>query len=585
MRYKKLFCVFLAAAFLLTAASGAVAQQKKVRLDGPDIFSKQLEGTGTVKESNLKEKYIIETDKEIKIMGLSFDKLYPINQEDVIKEDGLEVEYQVKFSLFMSPRLFLICIFLQALPVHLISMKPVEDPEESIIEGYVKDEEENPISEAKIIVKSMVESELNKVAEAVTDDLGYYKMKVSSGLYMVSACKEGYKEESKEVAVEPEEIKEINFTLSELENVVLTLDTVPGELPLDLFSLDPEPLEIMPTTDGKLHAVYEQGTEVEITVQEEHEDHVFDHWSNDAEGDENPLEVLMQEDKEIIANYEIEEENQPPEACFEYNPEQPIVGENLVLNASCSEDSDGEIVKYSWVIRHGEQEIDTFEGKIIEIIPPVAGLYNVELSVLDDDEASDSISKDIQVAEEVNDKNGTIKGVVTDEEEKPIADAHVKARKLLSMNPDKIFETNTDEEGYYELELKPGLYLVSVRKLGYKTAVKTVHIRAEETKIVNFTMKQDEENLPPEANFTVEPEEPVVGEPVIFDGRVSSDPDGIIVMYRWTIEKDEYSHTELGPVITAIPPEPGIYLVTLEVVDNNGAEDSMTKEVEVIVKE
>lgn len=584
MRYKKIFCVFLAAVFLLTAASGAVAQQRSDSDSRGELLQRRVySGNGNVVESKIDGKLMIETDEEIKIMGLSFDKIYPINQEK-LKGEG-RVYFEAEFPRLMSVRIFFICIYLQALPVKLTKIE-YDVQEDSIIEGYVTDDEENPIPEAKIVVKKMVDSELNKVKETTTDEDGFYNLKIKSDTYVISASKQGYKEETKEVELKPEEKVEVNFVLTSVETVMLTLDTNPADLILELFSLHPDPIERIPTTDGKIHAIYYHETNVEVTAQEEYENYIFDHWSNAAEGDENPLDVLMNEDKEIIANYELEEENVPPVACFEHHPEEPMVNEELVLNASCSEDTDGEIESYSWEITLPDGcTMRLLEGEQVSIIPVTPGLHNVILTVVDNEGASDSISKDIEVQNTQEDINGTIKGLVTDNETgEPLSDVDIRVKKLLDFEDEEIYETKTNEEGWYDLELKPGFYLVSARKEGYKTSAEPVFVRPEETKEINFSLKKQSENQPPVANFSYNPENPIEGEPITLDARHSYDPDGRIVLYKWTVEKDgdqkSYA-TRLPFLLISEIPEAGVYTITLTVVDNNAAEDSITKDIEV----
>ncbi len=50
----------------------------------------------------------------------------------------------------------------------------------------------------------------------------------------------------------------------ERDTVVLSIDSVPWGLAPDVCTLDPEPLTIVPTDDGNLHAVYPRGTQVTV---------------------------------------------------------------------------------------------------------------------------------------------------------------------------------------------------------------------------------------------------------------------------------------------------------------------------------
>jgi parallel beta-helix repeat protein len=94
-------------------------------------------------------------------------------------------------------------------------------------------------------------------------------------------------------------------------------------------------------------------------------------------------------------------------------------------------------------------------------------------------------------------------------------------------------------------------------------------------------------NQPPIASFAYSPYEqtsawernPAAGESITFDASSSSDPDGMIVDYIWDLE-DIGSRTGIQTEIDY--PEAGEYAVTLTVVDNDGATDSVTKTVKVV---
>lgn len=73
-------------------------------------------------------------------------------------------------------------------------------------------------------------------------------------------------------------------------------------------------------------------------------------------------------------------------------------------------------------------------------------------------------------------------------------------------------------------------------------------------------------NRSPHASLTMDRD----GRTVTMDGRSSSDPDGSVVSYIW--EFDDGTILE-GPVVSHRYTEPGSYMVTLTVVDDEGAVD------------
>jgi PKD repeat protein len=82
-------------------------------------------------------------------------------------------------------------------------------------------------------------------------------------------------------------------------------------------------------------------------------------------------------------------------------------------------------------------------------------------------------------------------------------------------------------------------------------------------------------NQPPTARFSVTPAKANVGQPVTFDGRASSDNDGIIVRYHWDFG-DGTNSSFSASVLSHAYSSPGNYTVTLTVTDDDGATDVET---------
>lgn len=89
--------------------------------------------------------------------------------------------------------------------------------------------------------------------------------------------------------------------------------------------------------------------------------------------------------------------NQPPTASFTYHPENPIVNQTITFNASNSTDSDGNVTNYEWNFGDG----NTGTGKITTHSYSLAGDYMVNLTVRDDDNATSTTSKVVNVYPEV----------------------------------------------------------------------------------------------------------------------------------------------------------------------------------------
>ena len=71
----------------------------------------------------------------------------------------------------------------------------------------------------------------------------------------------------------------------------------------------------------------------------------------------------------------------------------------------------------------------------------------------------------------------------------------------------------------------------------------------------------------PVASFTVEPQNPAVGDVVAFDARLSYDPDGEIVTYSWNFGDEG---TAEGMTVNHSYNTAGDYIVTLTVTDDYG---------------
>lgn len=83
----------------------------------------------------------------------------------------------------------------------------------------------------------------------------------------------------------------------------------------------------------------------------------------------------------------------------------------------------------------------------------------------------------------------------------------------------------------------------------------------------------------PVPDFSISPDGPRVGDPVTFNAGASTDADGSIVDYRWTLGNGS---SRSGQVITYAYPAAQTYQVTLTVVDNGGAQASITKPVAIM---
>jgi PKD repeat protein len=85
-------------------------------------------------------------------------------------------------------------------------------------------------------------------------------------------------------------------------------------------------------------------------------------------------------------------------------------------------------------------------------------------------------------------------------------------------------------------------------------------------------------DIPPVANFTVTPTNPVAGQNVAFDGSASFDPDGTVVFWSWSFGDNVFSG---GTFTNHNYNRPGNYTVTLTVTDNAGLSSTRSTTVNV----
>ena len=85
---------------------------------------------------------------------------------------------------------------------------------------------------------------------------------------------------------------------------------------------------------------------------------------------------------------------QGPTADFSISPSDPSPGDTVIFSAGSSSDPDGEIVEYRWLIG-----TDSYSGLTVPFTIPEPGSYYVELTVTDNDGATDTTSTTVRVEE------------------------------------------------------------------------------------------------------------------------------------------------------------------------------------------
>ncbi|MCD6448542.1 MAG: PKD domain-containing protein, partial [Thermoplasmata archaeon] len=261
--------------------------------------------------------------------------------------------------------------------------------------------------------------------------------------------------------------------------------------------------------------------------------------------------------------------NVPPVANFLFKPYEPTDLDTIEFTDK-SYDLDGNIVNYTWNFGDGNisyEKNPTHQYKN-------NGLYVVSLTVVDDDDTVSQISKAIlvkNVPPVVNftwqPQNPTDLETITFTSTSYDPDGYIVNYTWSFGNGNKSYETNATWK-YAD----DGLYVVTLTVIDDDSA-KTIM-----EKEINVS------NVPPKALFTVKPTKPRQDEKVVFNASTSYDPDGHIVNYTWDFQSDGIVDA-YGLEVTYKYEKKGNYFVTLTIVDDDGASDSMQILVNVREKE
>ena len=130
------------------------------------------------------------------------------------------------------------------------------------------------------------------------------------------------------------------------------------------------------------------------------------------------------------------------------------------------------------------------------------------------------------------------------------------------------------------LVLVAGYHDILIKKSGYQDWSRQIYLVAGRTRTLRVILEPAVVNQPPVARFTYSPMNPLVGQPVTFDGTSSYDPDGNIVSYQWDFDGDG-TVDATGQVVYHSYVAPGTYNVRLVVTDDQGASDEEVKAVTV----
>ncbi len=264
--------------------------------------------------------------------------------------------------------------------------------------------------------------------------------------------------------------------------------------------------------------------------------------------------------------------NQPPTASFTFSPNNPDVNAWVQFDGSGSSDADGSIVSTSWDF--GDGSSDT--GQVAWHRFSSSGTYVVTLTVRDDDGATNSTTRTVQVGS----SNRPPTAAFTLSPSSPNASEWVRFDGTGSSDPDGSIESYSwsfddgtapvsGDVAYHRFP-SPGSYLV------------TLTVRDDEgaSDSTSRTVQIGGGGQPPVAAFTFSPQAPVVGQAIGLNAQSSYDPDGSVVSYLWDLDGDG-SNDMTGAVGQVTYQNTGTVSVRLTVVDNDGLSSSTTRTITV----
>ena len=261
--------------------------------------------------------------------------------------------------------------------------------------------------------------------------------------------------------------------------------------------------------------------------------------------------------------------NQPPVAVFDMSPPQPAVNDWVQFDATASTDPDGSIASYAWVFGDGTSGT----GDTVWHRYSAAGTYTVRLTVTDNDGASSTTTRAIQVGS----VNQPPVAAFSFSPSNPEVNGWVQFNGASSSDPDGSISsyawnfgdgtTGTGATVWHRFTAA-GTYTVTLSVTDDKGAVDS------ETRSIQVGPT----NQSPIASFVFSPTNPLVNGWIQFDATGSSDPDGSISSYAWNFGDGS---TDTGSTAWHRYGAAGTYTVTLTVADNDGANHTTSRVVQV----
>lgn len=271
--------------------------------------------------------------------------------------------------------------------------------------------------------------------------------------------------------------------------------------------------------------------------------------------------------------------NQPPAPELSYSPSDPAVNEPITFDPAGTTDPDGDRLttfRYDW---NGTGSYDS----VAEGDYPVTHSYGtrgsrtVTLQVEDEHGATATTSvtffvgaRDPRAACSVSAESVG----VGDQIEIDASNSENAQRADFDINGDGTYEYRDEEDLVVQHRYETaGTYEVAVRAESGD---------GEFTDVGSCGTVTVTANQPPDAAFDISPQRPSVDDAVTFDAAGSTDSDGTIETYRWDFDGDStIEQSTRTSQVTHRYNSSGRYAPSLTIVDNDGATDSTSRELDI----
>ena len=249
---------------------------------------------------------------------------------------------------------------------------------------------------------------------------------------------------------------------------------------------------------------------------------------------------------------------------------EPRTGDRIAFDASGSTDPDGKIVEYAWDWNSDGQWDERSSQPLVEHAFSTSGAHEVTLQVTDNDDATDTATETVNVAEQ----------------QPPKATFSFSPSEPSTLDEVNFTDGSSDPDGQitsWSWDFGDGATSAKrhpTHRYGSKETFEvTLLVTDNDALTSSVTKSLTVHNLPPQASFTFEPHEPYVGQEITFDASPSQDPDDEIQDYSWVFG-DETSAE--GSVVSHAFDTEGPYTVSLAVIDNDGASATQCQDITVL---